>query len=336
MNFFLIFFIFIITENIYQRYVPGLNYFDEAITIIAGLLLLCNYKKTIYRQNHESKILRCTFIIILIGACSSIIYKIQPEFSGIWRDALAIVKFPICYCGLTLFMRKHKFSQSQESVIIFCRMYLSILLVCGLYNLFHYSPELSNGMRYGFPLYSFLYTHNTFLVVAVLSMLSILLSDGMKRNKIYILFGLLVLVLTFRSKAFVPVIFIVLSYMWTNSKRRIKHVKIRLAFGLVLVAALAIYFSRGRVEDYISYGDTSVRGAFYIFGFDIASEYFPLGSGFCTFASTLSAEYYSPLYYSFGMNIMSGLTEDDHSYAGDVFWPNIYAQYGYLGLAVYV
>lgn len=33
---------------------------------------------------------------------------------------------------------------------------------------------------------------------------------------------------------------------------------------------------------------------------------------------------------------MSGLTEDDHSYAGDVFWPNIYAQYGYLGLAVYV
>ena len=36
------------------------------------------------------------------------------------------------------------------------------------------------------------------------------------------------------------------------------------------------------------------------------------------------------------MNFILGLTEDDSSYAGDAFWPNIYTQYGLLGFASYL
>ena len=36
------------------------------------------------------------------------------------------------------------------------------------------------------------------------------------------------------------------------------------------------------------------------------------------------------------MNYITGITVDDISYAGDVFWPNIYAQYGYIGFVTYL
>lgn len=337
MLFFQLFFIFIITENIYQSYIPGLNYFDEAITIISFLLLLFQKRFVLSDYIYLKKILFCIFFIVLIGTISTVYFQIQPRFEGIWRDCLAIVKFPICYCGLSYYMQRYNKELIQKQIVGFSKVYLVVLIVFAFYNLLHYTPWLSNGQRYGFPLFSFLYTHSTFLVMAVITMIAVLLSDGIKKNRIYIIFGLLILILTFRSKTFPVIIFIVLSYIWIKNKKKvIRHKNIKIVLGIFFVALIAIYFSMQRIEEYIGYGDTSARGAFYINGLDIALNYFPLGSGFCTFASSLSTEYYSPLYYKYGMNLILGLTIDDNSYAGDAFWPNIYAQYGLLGFATYL
>lgn len=337
MLFFKLFFIFVITENIYQSYIPGLNYFDEAITIISFLFLIFRTSKLSVDYKYLKKILFCISFLVLIGIVSTIYFRIQPRFDGVWRDCLAIIKFPICYCGLSYYMQRYNKDLIQKQIVGFSRIYLVILIAFAFYNLLHYTPWLSNGQRYGLPLFSFLYSHSTFLVMAVITMIAVLLSDGIRKNRIYIILGLAVLVLTFRSKSFPVVIFIVLSYLWIKNKKKIiKHSNIKIIFGIFLVALIAIYFSMQRIEEYISYGDTSARGAFYINGLDIALNYFPLGSGFCTFASSLSAEYYSPLYYDYGMNFILGLTEDDSSYAGDAFWPNIYTQYGLLGFASYL
>ena len=122
MTFFKLFFIFLITENIYQKYIPGLNYFDEIITIFAGYLLISSSKVKELWWKYCLKILSCIFIIVIIGIFATAYYKIQPEFGGIWRDAFAIIKFPVCYCGLLLYMNKYDKGKVQKSV--FMKFYL--------------------------------------------------------------------------------------------------------------------------------------------------------------------------------------------------------------------
>ena len=36
------------------------------------------------------------------------------------------------------------------------------------------------------------------------------------------------------------------------------------------------------------------------------------------------------------MQYIAGITETDGSYAGDTFWPNIFAQYGIIGMIFYI
>ena len=41
---FYLLFIFLITENIYEKFIPGINFFDEIITILAIFKILSNIK----------------------------------------------------------------------------------------------------------------------------------------------------------------------------------------------------------------------------------------------------------------------------------------------------
>jgi hypothetical protein len=65
-------------------------------------------------------------------------------------------------------------------------------------------------------------------------------------------------------------------------------------------------------------------------------DFFPLGSGFGTFASYLSGRYYSNIYDLYGISNVIGMTREKYNYISDVFWPYIYAQFGIFGLALYV
>ena len=63
---------------------------------------------------------------------------------------------------------------------------------------------------------------------------------------------------------------------------------------------------------------------------------FPIGSGFGTFASSISGEYYSSLYYTYGFYGKEDVSELDYSALGDTQWPYYYAQFGFFGLIAFV
>ena len=92
--------------------------------------------------------------------------------------------------------------------------------------------------------------------------------------------------------------------------------------------------AKDKVAYYFSYGLTAARPALYLVGLRIVRDFFPIGSGFGTFASSLSGEYYSSLYGNYGISGVMGLTQTDYSYMADVFWPYIYGQLGVLGLSL--
>lgn len=328
-------FVFLITNNIYHSAIPGLNYFDEGLTIFALLLCIISRKKKEILKA-DKNVIKSITIVISIGAFSTYIYHIQPHFAGVWRDCLAIIKFPICYYIYNNYIDNYTKEIALRYAVRFSRIFIFVLFIFGLINLIYHIPSFNDGTRYGFPLYGFLYTHNTFMITATVGMTGILMADGIKKNTLIIFYAVIVLILSFRSKA-MPIAFLVLLILlFVYKKNFFSTSKIKILSILIIVIFVAIYFSLERINEYIYYAELSARGAFYINGIDIANRFFPLGSGFCTFASSLSGQYYSPLFYEYHMQNIIGITENDISYSGDTFWPNIYAQYGYLGLTAYI
>lgn len=331
----LLLFVFLILNNIFQSIIPGLNYLDEALTIFALYLYIVHPKGTVLNK-YDKNITKATIVVLLIGIISTYCYHIQPNFSGIWRDFLAIIKFPLCYCIYNNYVKVQTKEMALKYAISFSRVFISILFVCGLINLIHHIPLFNDGERYGLPIYGFLYSHNTFMITAIIGMIGILMADGITKHTKTILYAVIVLILSLRSKA-LPIAFLVLFILILKHKNKyFQTSKIKFWSLIIISALIAIYFSIDRINEYIYYANMSARGALYIFGIDVANRFFPLGSGFCTFASYLSGLYYSPLYYEYGMQGILGLTEDDISFSADTFWPNIYGQYGYIGFAAYL
>lgn len=259
----------------------------------------------------------CILVVITIGCISTIYYHIQPNFAGVWRDCFAILKLPLCFYIYSNYTTEQIKEEALKSSAKFSRIFIFILFICAIINLF--APVFNrNGVRYGFQMFGFFYTHNTFLIASVVAMMCILSADGIIKNKKHLIFSIIILILTFRSKA-MPIAFLMVLILIIRKRKFQPVEKSKLWLMGIVAAFAAIYISMNRIEEYVNYADSAARGAFYINGIDIANKYFPLGSGFCTFASTLSGKYYSPLYHSYNMSSIWGITKEDTSYAGDTF-----------------
>ncbi|MDE7100676.1 MAG: hypothetical protein K2O05_02350, partial [Anaeroplasmataceae bacterium] len=106
---------------------------------------------------------------------------------------------------------------------------------------------------------------------------------------------------------------------------------------LFVLACVAIYVvSINKITEYVSHGLSAARPALYITGYNIMKDHMPIGSGFGTFASSLSGEYYSKIYYIYRISNVWGLTPKQYNYMADTFWPYIFGQFGLLGLILYL
>lgn len=79
----------------------------------------------------------------------------------------------------------------------------------------------------------------------------------------------------------------------------------------------------------------SARYQLLINSFKVIKDHFPIGSGFGTYASYYSGKYYSPIYSSYGLTGIYGLTRDNTSFISDSFWPMVFAQTGLIGTVTF-
>ena len=80
----------------------------------------------------------------------------------------------------------------------------------------------------------------------------------------------------------------------------------------------------------------AARGAMLRAALDICRTRFPLGAGFGNFGSRMAQHFYSPLYYTYEMTEIEGLTPAWPSYACDSFWSMVLGETGVLGTLCYV
>lgn len=325
-------FILILFAPILDRIVPAFSYFDEMVAIMALMFLFLNtFKFNGKKYRYEKRSFFCIVLVLIIGIISSCHFRIQTNFSGIWRDFLSILKFPVIYYGFSIASSSLNLEKINNGIQSFLKVFSTICLICGLINLVHPISFFTNDYRYGLPSYKFIYPHVTFFVASIVLITMVLYANGAKKNVVFIFMNLISLLLSLRSKPIAIIIFVLFTF-YLKKLRRIS--RYRLIVYVLVGLLMVLYLTQGQFSNYIGYGLTSVRGALHVYGLDVAKEFFPLGSGFCTFGSSLAYMYDSNLYDWYGIWNLQGM--DDGRYAADTFWPIIYAQFGVLGFICYV
>lgn len=332
--FFYFIFDFIVFQNLLRRFQSYFSYLDEIVTIFIVIfwgIALLNKKRRPSLLNIEKLIIIMYFCFLGLALISTKINEVQPIVIAQYKDMLAISKFVIMYIGGLILSNDINKELLLSKLAKKSRIYITIIFICGILEEI-FGIGMSLETRYGIKCYKFLFSHQTYLVSAMVMFLAIILANKDKKryDKFIIFEALFVIIITCRNKGFALILAYIIINLILKYKKSIK------ISHLLFILIVGFIMSYEKIKEVFYYGLTAARPALYIVGLKIARDYFPLGSGFGSFSSSISGEYYSPIYFQYGISNVMGLTRNSYEYMGDTFWPYIYGQFGVMGCILFI
>ena len=106
---------------------------------------------------------------------------------------------------------------------------------------------------------------------------------------------------------------------------------------IVIVAwqKISLYFYQALSDSSNIDEDMVARFVLYRTSPEIIRDYFPFGSGFASFATHSSGEYYSDIYMKYGIDNVWGISKGYTSFVSDTYYPSL-AQFGVIGIILFV
>ena len=264
------------------------------------------------------------------GIVSNIVYHYQP-LGLVVIDLIANLKF---FCAISYFYGLINDSGSRDKYIPQLATVLSVILaitfcIDRVINIF------PGQYRFGIKSAALFYGHPTYLAGICAFLIAILTVYDPQKYKIYILFDLLMLMLTLRSKAIVSAIFFVMLYIFVKKL----HCKLKI-WQMAVGAVIAVICAWSNIYFYfIKLGGHSARSVMLMTALRIMKDYFPIGTGFACYAShSASASVnYSPVYVKYGFdNVYELRNSTIGTFFDDQFWPIVFGQTGVIGTIGYI
>ena len=338
------FLLFLLLNNILINELPVpevFNYWDELFFFFIILYWLF-FKKG---KNNEHKITKNNFInysiliiIMIIGIFGNFIYNYAYSYNAIIRDIVNFLKFPLSILILIdiennrNITEKYKISlkdknSSFEKII---KALIIVIFICGIISLFADIGMSQLEIRNGIKPYQFLYSHPTVLVLNSVFLLAILETISSKKNiLLYRFLILIIMILTMRTKGIVFVSLYIFIVYFGKKLKKLKLIYIILAV-IVIIGA-----SYSKLQLYSSFS-SSPREVLYMGSFKLLYHCFPLGSGFGTFASHISATYFSNAYSFINLPRFYLDTPNYLVVLGDAGYPYYIAQFGLIGFLLFI
>lgn len=323
---FIIIFYLLVFQNIFQSKIKIFSYLDEGftyITVFCALIFILISRKNISR--HVAKLIFLIIIILICGITGNLIYDYQ-SITNAFKDVIIVFKSTIVYISTLIIFRNFDIFKYDKQISFHLNFITAIIFTLSIINLF--VPIFPYyDYRWGINTQMLFFSHPTYLASTCALIICILvgLSKRNKYNYISVLELSIVIIFSGRIKAIAFVIaYLFISFLIINNK------KIKLV-NLVLLAIPIVLVSYKRVLNQMVLNDEYPRAILNRYGFIIANDHFPIGSGFGTFGSFISGEFYSDIYYKYGISRVYGLTRDFHPTINDSFWPMVFAQFGYIG-----
>lgn len=107
---------------------------------------------------------------------------------------------------------------------------------------------------------------------------------------------------------------------------------------ILLLGIIAVIAEWNDISGYLL-SNISARSILFRNSFLVLKRFFPFGSGFSTYGSTIAAQHYSKLYLEYGFNAIWGLNpwlDPINNYLYDTYYPQIIAQLGTIGILAFI
>jgi hypothetical protein len=161
------------------------------------------------------------------------------------------------------------------------------------------------------------------------------LDTGLAKKKSLLIMSLGVL--SAKAKFFSE--YIMAIYFFLFRKTKLKLTSLKTILPLVLLGALIVYVIWEKLNFYYIEGMSDSEGIarplLYHAGIQILADYLPFGSGFGTFCNDAARTVYSPLYYTYNLYTVYGLSPDNPNFATDCFYPTL-SQFGVVGIYLFI
>lgn len=318
----------ILFQNIILRFLPDnklFNYWDELVFIVLFCFLMIKFINNKIKINE----IRYVFIfggIICIGIIGNITFKYQTSINAIIRDIIGFLKFPLTLVTLYKLNFTKKMAKKFYKIIPLIKMIMMIIFILGIISLFVDLGLSQPEYRHGIHPYMFLFTHPTYITTFEI-MILLALNAANDCTFIDECVALLTIALGMRTRGFV---FIAIYFFIKYGKAWFKRVKV-LYWLFISILIMAVSYSKLML--YVSYS-TSPRETLYKGSLQLIKLCMPIGSGFGTFASHLSAKMMSGVY---NVIHIAGLYNDNGTISpviGDAGYPYYIGQFGIMGLAL--
>lgn len=306
------------------------TYSDEVICVVLVILVLAVNKFELHLLKFERRMLFFIIIFELLGIASGLYYRYQ-DIQYMLVDAFTCVKFFIFYYGARILTKGKLTDRYFFSLNNICKLLAAVLFLLTMHELFMTPWWPTHDYRYFANSIELFFGHPESLARACMTIILILAYNSryLKNNIIYMLLLSVVMVLTFRTKAIVAIFAFWLTYIYF----------VRLGFKNKLPFAIAAIVGGGYMGYdsftgyYVNFRE-SIRLRLTEDSVYLANKFFPLGTGFGSYASSMAAQYYSKLYIKLGYLKIWGMGRDS-GFLSDTFWPIVIAQTGWFGTAAF-
>lgn len=329
-------FLFILFQSVLLNYTSGfiynvILYTDELLECIMLIMILVKlFTRPVTLKKIEKYIILCWVLFITVGLLSNVFYPMQSWIYNI-IDALICSRFLVYYFWCRLFYNSISTSVIKELACI-CKICAVVFFALTIHDIF-FTPFFQKGeFRYFTETIQLFFNLHSLFAVACFSCSVILIMEmGIKKinNFPYIAMLLFCMFMTLRMKAIASLAVVILLYICIFKFHIISEYVLGLS-GLLFAVLLGWeQFS----FYYLEHSDFSVRSQLTQNSIMLATNYFPLGTGFATYGSNMARVHYSELYNSLGFNKLPGGTG---SFLCDTFWPTVIGQTGWIGTLFFI
>ncbi|WP_406866689.1 hypothetical protein AB0764_04285 [Priestia megaterium] len=308
------------------------SFYDELTVIFICTLTLISFliKKGDLIRKETFLVLILSLIYFFLGFVSNLLNKNQLLVYAL-LDAFTSLKFLFVLMSSRYLFRNFNVKEilkvlSSLAKVSACSLFVIDIfsLLTGFFPIYEY--------RYNLPAQQLFFAHPTFLVSSCVLLIGFLQANlDNKKDYKYIHMLNFVIFSTLRTKGFLFIFFfylILIIVVILRKRLKTSH--------LVSFSIIGVFFGLKLTYKTLFESDYSPRTLLTKYSFVVAKEYFPLGSGFGTYGSYVSAIKYSKIYRVFNFQNYYGLSPKNYSIITDTFWPMIIAQTGYAGLIVFV
>ena len=305
-------------------------YYDEIISIFCAMYFfyIAFFKRI---ADREDIVIFYLFIgISVIAFISNHESELINKFVPIATDFDALMKVPFPYLAAKYLVRKDRDRVTMLYLRPFAKLMILAAFAFGTVSFFT-DIGMSGAKRYGIPSFRFVFNSEALLGLIIACCLLIVVNSEtvMKKIVIYEVLATFVFIYTTKGSIYIiPIIYYILLFF--SKKDRKLTWKNLLVLGAAIIPA-----STFQIRTYLL-DDESARMRLLTGGFTTANTYFPLGSGFATYASDQAGKNYSKLYYRYGFHHVWGMTPDRPSFLNDCYVSMLFGQFGYFGAAMFI